>query len=225
MQLLRKNTNYCDQRRAFLWSGPCRDAYPETYLIKWKPKSQNAQLISLWLASAMPSFGYTEIKGFGVRCRRSGAKYYFIKMRVGGRQRWLAIGRHGSPWTPDTARAEALRLLGVRANGRDPAKERDRRKVGATVAELGQRFLNEYVAKHCKPRTADEYRRAVEQCISPVLGRRISDLSRADVAMLHHKLRDRPYQANRSLAVLIENDEFGRAMGSATGRKATQRDT
>ena len=30
----------------------------------------------------------------------------------------------------------------------------------------------------------------------------VSDLSRADVAMLHHKLRDRPYQANRSLAVL-----------------------
>src|SRR5262245_60628784 len=104
----------------------------------------------------------TEIKGFGVRCRRSGAKHYFLKARVGGRQRWLTIGRHGSPWTPDTARTEALRLLGLRAVGRDPANERDRRKVGATLADLGERFLREYAAKHCKPRTAEEYRRAVE---------------------------------------------------------------
>jgi hypothetical protein len=43
----------------------------------------------------------TEVKGFGVRCRPSGAKHYVLKMRIGGRQRWLTIGRHGSPWTPD----------------------------------------------------------------------------------------------------------------------------
>jgi len=42
-----------------------------------------------------------EVKGFGVRCRPSGAKYYVLKMRVGARQRWLTIGRHGSPWTPE----------------------------------------------------------------------------------------------------------------------------
>src|SRR5262249_10665359 len=62
---------------------------------------------------------------------------------------------------------------------------------------------SEYVAKHCKPRTAEEYRRAVEKCIDPVLGHHlVLELDRADVTMLHHKLRDRPYQANRSLAVL-----------------------
>jgi hypothetical protein len=45
-----------------------------------------------------------EIKGFGVRCRPSGAKTYLLKTRIGGAQRWLTIGRHGSPWTPETAR-------------------------------------------------------------------------------------------------------------------------
>jgi len=29
----------------------------------------------------------TEVKGFGVRCRASGAKHYVLKMRVGDRQR------------------------------------------------------------------------------------------------------------------------------------------
>ena len=145
----------------------------------------------------------SEIKGFGARCRPSGAKDYVLKMRVGGRQRWITIGRHGSPWTPQTARDEALRLLAVRAAGGDPASDRDRHKAGSTVADLGARFLNEYVAGHCKPRTAEEYHRAVDRCINPVLGKhRVSDLSRVDVSALHHKLCDRPYQANRCLAVL-----------------------
>jgi integrase len=144
-----------------------------------------------------------EIKGFGVRCRESGAKYYVLKMRVGGRQRWITIGRHGSPWTPDTARRHAQRLLGLKTTGQDPATDRDRQKGAVTIAKLGARFLEEYVAQHCKPRTAEEYQRAVKSYIAPVLGKhRIDDLTRADVAALHHKFRNRPYQANRSIAVL-----------------------
>ena len=145
----------------------------------------------------------TEVKGFGVRCRRADAKYYVLKTRVGGRQRWLTIGRHGSPWTPDSARGEALRILGLKVAGKDPASERDRQKGVITVAELGARFLKEYVRQHCKPRTAEEYRRAVERFISPALGRRrITELTRADVARFHHELRSCPYQANRAVAVL-----------------------
>jgi integrase len=156
----------------------------------------------------------TEVKGFGVRCRASGAKHYVLKMRVGGRQRWITIGRHGSPWTPDSARRGALRLLGLRAAGQDPATERDRQKGAVTIAELGARFLAEYVPQHCKPRTAEEYQRAVDQFISPVLGRhRITDLTRADVAQLHHHLRDRPCQANRSLAVLSKMMNLAEAWG------------
>src|SRR5262249_12852650 len=144
-----------------------------------------------------------DVKGFGVRCRLSGAKHYVLKLRVGGRQRWLTIGRHGSPWTPDQARAEALRLLGLKAAGNDPASQRDRQKGVITVAELGSRFLADHVPQHCKPRTAYEYKRAVELFINPALGPyRIRDLLRADVARFHHELRDRPYQANRALGVL-----------------------
>jgi Site-specific recombinase XerD len=135
-------------------------------------------------------------------------------MRVGGRQRWLTIGRHGSPWTPDNARREALRLLGLKAAGHDPASERDRLKGAITIAELGKRFLREYVPQHCKPRTTEEYQRAVEQCINPIIGRhRIADLTRSDVAQLHHHFRDRPYQANRSLAVLSKMMNLAEAWG------------
>jgi hypothetical protein len=155
-----------------------------------------------------------EVKGFGIRCRTSGAKHYVLKMRIGGRQRWITIGRHGSPWTPETARREALRLLGLRATGQDPATQRDRQKGAITIAELADRFVREHVEPHCKPRTAEEYQRAVEHYIKPCLGgHRITDLTRADIVQFHHEHRDRPYQANRSLAVLSKMMNLAEAWG------------
>jgi integrase len=158
-----------------------------------------------------------EIKGFGVRCRQSGTKFYVLKMRIGGRQRWITIGRHGSPWTPDTARQEALRLLGLKAGGQDPATARDQHKGRATVAEVADRFLREHVAHYCKPRTAGDYRHVVDYYIKGHLGRhRITDLTRADVAQFHQQLRDHPYQANRCLAVLSKMMNLAEAWGLRT---------
>jgi integrase len=165
-------------------------------------------------SGGIPVLWDSDVKGFGLRCRPSGAKFYVVKTRISGRQRWLTIGRHGSPWTVETARREALRLLGLRAAGQDPATLRDRQKSAITVAELGTRFLTEYVPQHCKPRTAEEYRRAVQLFIDPVLGQqRICDVARPDVARLHHRFRDRPYQANRTLAVLSKMMNLAEAWG------------
>ena len=53
----------------------------------------------------------SELKGFGVRVQRGDAKSFVLHYRVGtGRGaplRKLTIGRHGSPWTAELARAEA----------------------------------------------------------------------------------------------------------------------
>jgi hypothetical protein len=50
----------------------------------------------------------SELKGFGIRVQKGGGKSYVLHYRVGtGRGaplRKLTIGRHGSPWTPETAR-------------------------------------------------------------------------------------------------------------------------
>src|SRR3954463_11498614 len=79
----------------------------------------------------------TEVVGFGVRCRPSGARFYVVKMRTGGRQRWITIGRHGSPWTADSARTEAIRLLGLKAGGQDPASDRIDRRASLLLLSLG----------------------------------------------------------------------------------------
>ena len=69
-----------------------------------------------------------EIKGFGVRARSGGTKTYILHYRAGagrsGQLRKLTIGRHGSPWTPQTARTEAKQLQGLVAAGQDPAQTR-----------------------------------------------------------------------------------------------------
>ena len=72
------------------------------------------------------------------------------------------------------------------------------RKSGPT-----HRFLEEYVPVHCKPSTREEYSRSVRLFVDPVIGElRVPEVQRKDIAALHHGLRDKPYQANRTLGVL-----------------------
>src|SRR6516165_559304 len=65
------------------------------------------------------------LNGFGARRQRKHV-HYLLRYRINGKQRFITIGRHGSPWTPDTARNEARRLLGLVATKVDPASERVR---------------------------------------------------------------------------------------------------
>ena len=57
--------------------------------------------------------------------------------------------------------------------------------------------------ERCKPSTQGEYRRAIDLFIVPAIGGfKIVDVERKDIAELHHKYRNKPYQANRTLGVL-----------------------
>src|SRR5437764_9791671 len=85
------------------------------------------------------------VKGFGVRRQRKAAVYVF-KYRFHGRQRFMTIGRHGSPWTPEQARAEAKRHMGalvLRERPRDPAAQRDVIGAQPTFRELANTYLKE----------------------------------------------------------------------------------
>ena len=127
----------------------------------------------------------SEIKGFGVRARRGGAKTYILHYRAGaGRNaplRKLTIGRHGSPWTPQTARVEAKRLLGLVASGEDPAQARSVERRAMTVAELSDLYLAEG-ATHKKASTLKADRGRITHHIKPLLGRKlVGEIMRADI--------------------------------------------
>lgn len=156
----------------------------------------------------------TEVKGFGVR-RQYKAAVYALKTPINGRDRWMTIGKHGSPWTPEMARREAIRLLASVHAGSDPATVRDRKSREPTIGAVLERYKKEYVAAHNSPSTAKEIERHIEKDIKPTLGSiRISDLTRADVVSWHAGYADRPYTGNRALAYLrkalsLANKEWG----------------
>lgn len=160
----------------------------------------------------------SEIKGFGVRIQRGGAKTYILQYRAGSGRgvplRKYTIGRHGSPWTVTNARTEARRVLGLVASGKDPAALKTAKREAETVADLAKDFLTKHLETKRKARTIEEYRRLLDKIILPSLGKRkVRDVARAEVAKLHHGLREAPYEANRVLAVLSKMFALAEAWG------------
>lgn len=144
----------------------------------------------------------SQLKGFGIRIWPSGKKTYTLKCRLKGKQKKYTIGTHGT-FTADQARTKAISILSNVKNGIDPYAELKAHKKALNIADLGKRFLNEYVRTHCKASTAYEYKRSVEIFINPVIGKfKVSDIARPDVAAMHFNLHHIPYQANRTLGVL-----------------------
>src|SRR6185437_12658099 len=118
---------------------------------------------------------------FGLRVEPGGAKTYVLKYRAGARQRFFKIGKHGSPWTPDQARAKALELLDSIAKGGDPSDARMQARSALTFADLVELYFAEGVARK-KPRSIASDRTRARLHLIPTIGRlRIEDVKRDDI--------------------------------------------
>jgi integrase len=136
------------------------------------------------------------LPGFGARRQRSEAVSYILFYRTReGRQRWYTIGRHGAPWTPETARDEAQRLLGGVANKADPAGEKRAARNAQTISELCDLYLDDAKAGRLMTRrrapkkssTLETDRGRIERHIKPLLGRRaVTSVTRQDVEIFMH---------------------------------------
>src|SRR5215207_6174635 len=143
----------------------------------------------------------TQLAGFGVRRQRRD-RVYVLKTRVGARQRWFTIGKHGT-WTVDKARREARAILGEIDRGRDPATKRDAEGKAPTMSKAVQRFLKEEIDAKRRPRTAAYYRDLWERLSEPKLGKlKVTDVQFRDVADFHYKLRQTRVTANRAVLFL-----------------------
>jgi integrase len=160
-----------------------------------------------------------EVKGFGLRVSSGGTKSYILNYRAGrGRnapQHRITIGKHGSPWTPELARREALRLLGAIASGENPAAARRAEAHTMTLAALCDLYLAEGT-DHKKPTTLMSDRGRIRNHIVPLLGGlRIDLITRSDVERM---LRD--VTAGRTAAPVPQRLHPGRLAKGGRGTAA-----
>jgi integrase len=136
------------------------------------------------------------VGGFHARRQQSKTVSYIVVYRTAeGRQRWQTIGRHGSPWTPETARDAAKRILGHVVEGADPAADKRAKRKAASVAELcdlyfadaeaGRLLTRRKAAKKASTIATDKGR--IARHIKPLLGsHRVAAVTREDVDAFMH---------------------------------------
>jgi integrase len=123
----------------------------------------------------------SELRGFGIRVKPSGAKTYLIQYRnVEGQTRRLVLGPCGV-LTPEQARTLARQKLADVAGGADPSAERHAIRGGMTVAAVCDWYLEEAEAgrilgrnrRPIKASTLRMDRCRIQTHIKPLIGPRL----------------------------------------------------
>jgi len=149
----------------------------------------------------------SDLAGFGLRMTANGAKSYIYQYRMGGREavkKRHTIGKHGSPWTPDTARTEAKRLALMVGQGIDPAladKERRRQAVDLAFSAYVTAFVDGYLKTRWKDWALGES--MLKRHAMPILkGTPVPTIKRSHIAEVLDRLADRPASAKLMHATL-----------------------
>jgi integrase len=121
------------------------------------------------------------VKGFGAR-RQTDGIFYYLRFRLNGRQHIKSLGRHGSPFTPDTARTKAKEKLGKVASGNDPFAEQAKVRVAETFGNEMKRYLERKKAV-MKPRAYKEIERHLMTHAKPFHRARLSEIDRRTIAV------------------------------------------
>ncbi|MBL8808130.1 MAG: site-specific integrase [Rhodospirillales bacterium] len=141
-----------------------------------------------------------ELRGFGIRRQKDAVPVYVVYFRVGGGrkapQRFLTIGKHGSPWTPDTARARAEVVLREAKIGNDPAKALEAARAVPTVSAMCDAYLLAVPTlvlpgkgRPKKARSIETDRSNIERHIKPLLGtKRANEVRKLDVERMQRDI-------------------------------------
>jgi integrase len=150
-----------------------------------------------------------DVPGFGLRIFPSGKKAFVLSYRTQGRKRLMTIGTYGV-LTLDQARINARALLAkVETESADPLADRQRDAQGETMRDLCATYMERHGnAKKSGP----EDQRRIDKHLLPAWGSlKVRAITHADIAALHAKIgKTRPYEANRTLALLSKMFELAR---------------
>jgi len=141
------------------------------------------------------------VTGFGARITAKGALSFVLRYVLDGRQRLITLGRY-PVMSLDTARQRAIQYRAKMVlSSEDPFV--DRYKDIPTLNEYSQTYLNGYAKANKRPHSIIDDECGLRLYILPTLGHmRLNTVHKRDVAALHYSLADKPYRANRALALL-----------------------
>ena len=129
-------------------------------------------------------------RGFGVRVTASGAKSFIINYRIKRDEYRYTIGSYPD-WSALRAVREARNLRQRIDRGENPLEDRKRLPTTKTVNGLLDEFVQRYVEKEAKLRTAFPIKRAFDQLVKPTIGKiGIYELRRSDVAQMLDDVAD-----------------------------------
>jgi integrase len=140
-----------------------------------------------------------KVKGLHVRATGKSRTFYFWFRTRTGIQRRPKVGT----W-PDMTIDEARKIargwgLDVAA-GKDPVAMWRQERGAPTIADLYDLYMERHAVRK---KTADEDKRIWEKYILRRMGaRKVADIVRLDIEILHGTYRGRPYQGNRILSLL-----------------------
>jgi len=167
------------------------------------PKLTKRFVESLMPDSQKPlKFWDDELRRFGVIILPSGRRTYCIEYRNADQiQKRVKIGVHGQI-TPEQARNLARIKLGQVAYGEDIAQTSKQMRNLPTLTELADDYINRH-GQRKRPKSLTEDQRLLRNYVLPALGNmKVANISHQDVEKLHTSLGERPYQANRVVALL-----------------------
>ena len=148
-------------------------------------------------------------RGFGLRTFPSGRKSFVVSYRTpGGTKRLYTIGSYGSPWTLDTARTEAKRLLlAVEREGADPVAEKSRHRIEAKTGTVKAMFEAYVEARSSDPRRpmkrgGDLLDLAELHIFGKFGARHWQDVKRTEVRDWLEGFAEHPAQGNNALRAL-----------------------
>ncbi len=122
--------------------------------------------------------------GFGLRVTR-GSLSYIVECRVNGINRRITIGRHGR-LNPETARAEAQKLLSEITLGRNPIEDERRSQISKIT--LGE-VLEDYIrCRVLRPNSIKNFRSIIGRCMADWVSIPITNITKDMVEMRHREL-------------------------------------
>lgn len=137
-------------------------------------------------------------KGLILDVKPSGVKTFYLYKKIKGRPERIHIGLYPD-LSIENARKMAATLKGEIAKGQNPQDEKRNIRNEITLGELFELYMERHSKPHKKSWKYDE--REFNKYLSHWFKRKLSDISRNDVAKLHSQLGSDSgiYQANRIL--------------------------